>query len=796
MVIAGSPLEADRHVSESMSGGRRTRKSSSLVVMDKHKDISQVSKDAVAIRTSVDGLSVSGTTKTGKRKQGKKKKRCRGPGDCCEDNGLESGAGRLVSCETVAIKNCDGAIKTSSLSELMEPKNMSRLSKVKDALVNSANGVSLAESPERVKRRHARKQKSCIPATTNVCRDDSLEPGGRHLVSHETIRREVPENADLQEFKAKIGDQTSRRPSSSMDLVEELRDLLSLRKDGSALVASLNGSLVAKSPKGVKQRRARKRRKCISEGDCCRDDGLKSGSESLVSHQNVNLECPLKAGSQVPIAESSDQTIAKSASLSKDEDVLAPPVNGVPMAASPKRVKRRLDRRRKNSTSAGDCLGDPGLESGAEHLVSHEIMQQDSSLEGNLQESEANSGGQMMMKSFSSDRMEEPQNISLGLDKEEDTLAGSVSGISVAESPKRVKRRGRKKRKRCGSVGYCCGDDSLESKCLVSRETIGRQSSQEALQAEVSMGKLLPGELVSLPAISTQNIFQQFLSSVPPKLPAKCSRKKLLILDINGLLADIVRPAPKWVRADGNFRGRAIFRRPFCSDFLNFCMERFDVAIWSSRSKTMVDKIVQILLGDLKEKLIFCWDLSQCAQSKVNTLENRHKPVVFKELRRIWEKTDPRVQWEKGYYNASNTLLVDDSPYKALLNPPNTALFPVSYSFKDRRIDDSIGPGGDIRTYLEELALAENVQEYIRSHPFGQSAITKESLTWPFYEKAIMKQRVANLENQTWSNPNGLPSARMNALNLHNLARKTGLLSSRWEFEYAQKPQDVFFCEL
>ncbi|GAB2232791.1 hypothetical protein Droror1_Dr00011849 [Drosera rotundifolia] len=52
------------------------------------------------------------------------------------------------------------------------------------------------------------------------------------------------------------------------------------------------------------------------------------------------------------------------------------------------------------------------------------------------------------------------------------------------------------------------------------------------------------------------------------------------------------------------------------------------------------------------------------------------------------------AQWEKGYYNASNTLLVDDSPYKALLNPPNTALFPVSYSFKDRRIDDSIGPGG------------------------------------------------------------------------------------------------------
>lgn len=50
------------------------------------------------------------------------------------------------------------------------------------------------------------------------------------------------------------------------------------------------------------------------------------------------------------------------------------------------------------------------------------------------------------------------------------------------------------------------------------------------------------------------------------------------------------------------------------------------------------------------------------------------------------------------------------------------------------------GPGGKIRAYLEELAMADNVQEYIEQHPFGQSAITERSLSWQFYDKVIKEQ--------------------------------------------------------
>ena len=70
--------------------------------------------------------------------------------------------------------------------------------------------------------------------------------------------------------------------------------------------------------------------------------------------------------------------------------------------------------------------------------------------------------------------------------------------------------------------------------------------------------------------------------------------------------------------------------------------------------------------------------MSHCTETAFKTLENKRKPLVFKDLRKIWY--DPNLPWEKGYYNESNTLLLDDSPYKALLNPVNQITLPLYFS--------------------------------------------------------------------------------------------------------------------
>ncbi|KAF2941394.1 uncharacterized protein [Oryza sativa Japonica Group] len=209
-------------------------------------------------------------------------------------------------------------------------------------------------------------------------------------------------------------------------------------------------------------------------------------------------------------------------------------------------------------------------------------------------------------------------------------------------------------------------------------------------------------------------------------------KKKLLILDLNGLLADINQDYHNSHMADAKVRGKLVFRRPYCHDFLSFCLQNFELGIWSSRKKQNVDSVIDIIMRDFRPLLKFCWDMSKCTFTGHKTLENIHKPLVLKELRKLWNKEEPDLPWEQGYYSPSNTLLVDDSPYKALRNPPYTAIFPQPYSYLNSN-DNSLGPGGDLRVYLENLTVAEDVECYVRNNPFGQPFITQSDPHWSFY---------------------------------------------------------------
>ncbi|RWR83226.1 NLI interacting factor [Cinnamomum micranthum f. kanehirae] len=225
-------------------------------------------------------------------------------------------------------------------------------------------------------------------------------------------------------------------------------------------------------------------------------------------------------------------------------------------------------------------------------------------------------------------------------------------------------------------------------------------------------------------------------SMSPEIIPVNSTRRKLLILDVNGLLVDIVEFQPNWRRPDKKVSRRSVYKRPFCDDFIKFCFDRFDVGIWSSRTSKNLEAVLKIFIGDDKNKLLFCWDQSHCTSTGFKTIENRNKPLFLKELKKIWDKEEPNLPWEKGEYTPSNTLLLDDSPYKALRNPPYTAIFPSPYNFQDEN-DNSLGPEGDLRVYLEGLARSDDVRCYVQKHPFGQHAITSADPSWPFYLKVI-----------------------------------------------------------
>ncbi|XP_071685561.1 uncharacterized protein [Rutidosis leptorrhynchoides] len=214
------------------------------------------------------------------------------------------------------------------------------------------------------------------------------------------------------------------------------------------------------------------------------------------------------------------------------------------------------------------------------------------------------------------------------------------------------------------------------------------------------------------------------------------SKKKLLVLDVNGLLVDIVlNPDPAY-KADSMLGAKAVFKRPYCDEFLKFCFERFNVGVWTSRTRRNIERVLDFLMKDTQRQLLFCWDQSHCTETGFNTIENTGKPLVLKELKKLWEKHDPNLPWDKGVYNESNTLLLDDSPYKALRNPPHTAIFPHTYQYRDTQ-DNDLGPNGNLRNYLERLAASDDVQKYIEQNPFGQLPISYNDKSWKFYLKVI-----------------------------------------------------------
>ncbi|KAM7279823.1 hypothetical protein ACFE04_006957 [Oxalis oulophora] len=229
-------------------------------------------------------------------------------------------------------------------------------------------------------------------------------------------------------------------------------------------------------------------------------------------------------------------------------------------------------------------------------------------------------------------------------------------------------------------------------------------------------------------------------------------KKKLLVLDINGILVDILQGSCKGSKSDFRLSGKKAIKRPHCDDFLHFIFDRFYIGVWSSRTKKNVNIAVDKLMGDFKHKLLFKWDQSHCTTTKFKTIEVKHKLLVLKELKKLWGERDHGLPWNKGDFNESNTLLIDDSPYKALRNPvrvsylaaqlchmAHTAIFPYPYQHTDKS-DSLLGPGSVLRIYLEGIEKANNVQNFVEQNPFGEPAITESHPLWDFYSQVIKSE--------------------------------------------------------
>ena len=212
----------------------------------------------------------------------------------------------------------------------------------------------------------------------------------------------------------------------------------------------------------------------------------------------------------------------------------------------------------------------------------------------------------------------------------------------------------------------------------------------------------------------------------PPRSPrpakplsARSGRRKLLVLDANGFLfwrarrggSNEPRPERPPDANSGNF---SIWRRPRVREFIVWAAERFHLVVWSTAMRHNIAPMVELAFEGLPPPLAI-FDQSDCTDSGCVDPQNRHKRLMLKRLDHLW--ASDRVLSAAGSFGPSDTLLIDDSPYKAAENPEHTAVHPTEWSALDA--DDSpntlaLTPDGEVCRLLALVAEADDVRHVVR----------------------------------------------------------------------------------
>ncbi|KAF4965855.1 hypothetical protein FSARC_6375 [Fusarium sarcochroum] len=183
-------------------------------------------------------------------------------------------------------------------------------------------------------------------------------------------------------------------------------------------------------------------------------------------------------------------------------------------------------------------------------------------------------------------------------------------------------------------------------------------------------------------------------------------RRILIVMDLNGTL--LYRPNKK--------RPFNFVERPHAKSFLNYCLDTFYVAIWSSARPENVSKMVDNLLTpEQRERCLVVWGRDSFGLSKA---DYDTKVQVYKRLTTIW--SDPRVMsshplaHKGGHWDQSNTILVDDSFEKARSEPFNLLPLP-EFSGLATEIPNVLP---QVHDYLNELAHQTDISRFVRQSPF------------------------------------------------------------------------------
>ncbi|MCO5571488.1 hypothetical protein L7F22_025228 [Adiantum nelumboides] len=155
------------------------------------------------------------------------------------------------------------------------------------------------------------------------------------------------------------------------------------------------------------------------------------------------------------------------------------------------------------------------------------------------------------------------------------------------------------------------------------------------------------------------------LNQCPPHL---ANDPRVLILDLNGVLLSHFWPGEEMSKHTKRMtevayqNGQRVLVRPGALQFLLWCFDHFTVFVWSCAQVSNVSSLVCKAFPKIWNKFAGrIMSQSQCTRHKGDAkVPKTNKPIFYKELSGFWHGNDK--------YNASDTLIVDDSAYKCFRN--------------------------------------------------------------------------------------------------------------------------------
>ena len=165
--------------------------------------------------------------------------------------------------------------------------------------------------------------------------------------------------------------------------------------------------------------------------------------------------------------------------------------------------------------------------------------------------------------------------------------------------------------------------------------------------------------------------------------------KKLLILDLDEtLIFATEKQLPH--EADFRFFSYHVYLRPHVREFIAFCLEHFDCAVWTSASEGYAAIIVKHLFGE-DPSLKFVWARQRC--TRVFNPEYQDFDWV-KDLRKV----------KRRGYMLEQVIMLDDTPKKLRRNYGNLVRMNM---FEGDTRDNELKLA---MAYLQELKQAENIR--------------------------------------------------------------------------------------